>query len=1373
MSRNVIRQLIAQENSRINVLTAQQQFTATEIANIRSTIVKRDKLRQTYYRLRQIASDARFITLKLEWVFLLEERKVGGITKLYKIQTQFTCNNNPADISTQCDWASKCLEHDLTIADSETPPYQKYISNPNYMINVSDAYRNGNKRWKKIDDVPEPQILSRIGASSLNRSQLPRNSFLSATHVLQALDLSYVDQVDAAHHVDERRIEKTVYGCATDVLFYMINHRLIAGAKKSIVVSRRDIFNQLMSIPVASSLSETVTPCVNESDEFQVDPADLVSDVIEGEDDIDLDKITGIPITAFVNFINTRRDIGVTIEFPDKTKIRCGTQYDENSHSKHFDIYCNNNHVSLLTKQPSQKVKLEEHYVECFAKADELIDQTLGRYELVLIREGCLDDIVLTSMKKLKLIPEVKNMGQLIKSVKINQTEYQLAPDYELVKKACAVLKKAFKRPFHEFMFRNQTPTALAHDIVDILLTARGLPTLPHTCEDSWPDSLIINRFKSRHAILSINSPIENVAPGASLRRHTIDISKCYYHAFLQLPNVLGIFTTRDCFEPFNETNDVQFDGEVDFRYEFIVDEFKTHGVTFPMDIWDGKSVTYLLKSNIISYNNIVMVRKPSKLVDISNHKKAITFMRKIFKDESDIFKRLYTSYYGRFGIRSVKDQHGFVSTDPEMISLGHEMRTINSTNDMYLIWKTVDSVRVSNNGNIFRAIVSGGKIDLIKLIAKIVETIPDVHLVATRVDSVAFQSSGNLPEPLLEFINTTRKGDVFAKVQNKFNPVSGNRNWELNRRGERVKIRSRESLNEILESIITGNKGLFARAGTGKTYITVQEANAVDGKKLNLATANVVKNRLKELIPDSDAFTFEAYRQKSPNLSKYAMVIIDEVSMCSDADWATIDRLVEQCYYLNIPIRICGDGNQLPSPDNLSGIYDLTTNRAIKWMFPIQTTLPFNPNARYDRELYDALEILLTEGSLRGFERRIITDQEEDGISLNICWHHDMRDVIVAKKTANGIKSDRYYFTDGYEEFSNGEFITQAQLDELDIRVRNEKRKGTNKKPKKNIRDVLESAITMTVHKAQGATFEERYAIYEALIMHLEMIYVALSRGRSMDQIYIKVDSLEEKTALLNHTFTREVRHPKIISDPVEHFENVYLIYDNHPDYGFDTTILGFEGYGPFNYVGITDRTLEERFEEHKDLERLENGDFRCGAHKPFPRSAQIKLICLTKQHRRKFKSDNPVEIYYINNLKQACLVAGVPEEYNPDCELVNKKGVVSRFAPDATLSETPKAEITTPEIIVAESAKPLNSSDMVALSMIDRWNNHQQTTHAIFIKKDNKNISARKKTKDFSIEKQMRYETLGIDVTVKKMIAFLTKWIHDNLDKTFTFLV
>ena len=56
----------------------------------------------------------------------------------------------------------------------------------------------------------------------------------------------------------------------------------------------------------------------------------------------------------------------------------------------------------------------------------------------------------------------------------------------------------------------------------------------------------------------------------------------------------------------------------------------------------------------------------------------------------------------------------------------------------------------------------------------------------------------------------------------------------------------------------------------------------------------------------------------------------------------------------------------------------------------------------------------------------------------------------------------------------------------------------------KKDLQGIFNLCYCMTIHKSQGSTFDDEYKIYEWEKLSTSLKYVALSRGRDIEKIYI-----------------------------------------------------------------------------------------------------------------------------------------------------------------------------------------------------------------------------------------------------------------------------
>jgi hypothetical protein len=275
-----------------------------------------------------------------------------------------------------------------------------------------------------------------------------------------------------------------------------------------------------------------------------------------------------------------------------------------------------------------------------------------------------------------------------------------------------------------------------------------------------------------------------------------------------------------------------------------------------------------------------------------------------------------------------------------------------------------------------------------------------------------------------------------------------------------------------------------------------------------------------------------------------------------------------------NVPIVLIMDDYQLHAVKHRW--HDWSSAPIIKELFKGNIIrLKYRENSsRYDQTMYTVLQHLKKTGKLHP----ILRDPKhkiDPCLTRNISFTNPKRKAInerileaeiQAKQiTPTIIGKKRYY--EGLNiiahqnnkkfKYFNSQISTIIQIDEDTVKLKGEYR--TIKIPHSKLSD-FDYAFCTTTHKSQGRTIPEPYNIYEVNKMTRRLIYTALSRAKSVDQIHL---TWTDKTFELDNPETDPeeitIQKPDLVKC------KIYEIKD-----------------ATQNYVGRTTTTLEQRFHEH-----------------------------------------------------------------------------------------------------------------------------------------------------------------------------------------------
>jgi phage pi2 protein 07 len=249
--------------------------------------------------------------------------------------------------------------------------------------------------------------------------------------------------------------------------------------------------------------------------------------------------------------------------------------------------------------------------------------------------------------------------------------------------------------------------------------------------------------------------------------------------------------------------------------------------------------------------------------------------------------------------------------------------------------------------------------------------------------------------------------------------------------------------------------------------------------------------------------------------------------------------RIVHTLAKKGITIWAMGDPNQLQGVDGCN-----VPNHYLEDIFDRFITIPWHADARMDHETYDSLQHFTKTGEIKGVnidkiqikpsvQHLAFTNEKCDEINnlYSVAGHGNS--FVLIKNTPFGHNSQRF----------TQEEITMLIADE---EVEYE-----------SLNKYFKMAYCITIDRAQGMTIRDKIQIHEVSRLTKRRMYTALSRVSALSKISFVSKPLEE------------YKNEKVYTLPFDKFlmGYIYGIYQN----------------GKLLYIGKTDKSIKEIFEEHK----------------------------------------------------------------------------------------------------------------------------------------------------------------------------------------------
>ena len=339
--------------------------------------------------------------------------------------------------------------------------------------------------------------------------------------------------------------------------------------------------------------------------------------------------------------------------------------------------------------------------------------------------------------------------------------------------------------------------------------------------------------------------------------------------------------------------------------------------------------------------------------------------------------------------------------------------------------------------------------------------------------------------------------------------------------------------IREITEADITDaiNGGesfaMFGEAGRGKTYMT---ANVIvpqlraNGKSFitaslsHKATENLRKYNI-EAVVIAKIFAIAHNETLNARLlaisQTYDYIIIDEYTLCGLAEMLNFYTLKK----MGMNFIFVGDYHQLPAVES----YQVLNYRSCPFFWDMcdKTYIELKTIHRFDMALNETLTHLYKYGELIGITQEITSDDTQ-----HICYTNKTKDSI---NLGFSLKNDKYEkslkIRDNFimrigspiickvnhlKGFHNSSVFTVQEFTETVVEVIDQNGDKIDidlKDIKEKLNGVynFELGNCITIHSAQGSTLLGRVAIHEISMMTREMLYTAISRATSLNNVCIR----------------------------------------------------------------------------------------------------------------------------------------------------------------------------------------------------------------------------------------------------------------------------
>jgi len=637
----------------------------------------------------------------------------------------------------------------------------------------------------------------------------------------------------------------------------------------------------------------------------------------------------------------------------------------------------------------------------------------------------------------------------------------------------------------------------------------------------------------------------------------------------------------------------------------------------------------FCLKQKVITKKDITMCIYAKQYIKADTFKLFVEHIYKTYDEATS--KKIINYFIGDFGTKFNKEDIGCITSSWEIacsLLLQYQENNkinIDSVKDMHFVRVQTKQPKYNTGLPIHRHIIAGGIINLVNLYNEIKTNERPHKCIAFNTDSIMIkydkseskllkgEDYGFCEDIFESELNKSSPLDNIGKIRDEPYKIKSYHIFEMEDRELEVfepvswNIEVEENFDDFVKQIDNLNSGLITgMPGCGKTEI-INNIQKHDDLILSFTNCAVENARERCGIFKENFYTFDSfftehltYSQKLDRISNYKRIIVDEYSMVPVKFMSLLNTIKRT---QNKKLLFFGDNNQCLSIETTGIIYDYSktstfTNMCDSNMFVCSYKEKFS---RYDLRLKNVLDTFIKDENAAIRLPISLKEKKQKNCYVNICRSLNKKWQIIQECT---IRYNKEFQTNPMQlEFRPT--INSKQINiALDVAVGMKFMCGTNMKElllfngtvveiikfttdnqikiinKNKLHSFshedfikhFEPFFAQTIYRFQGLTIKEDFCIHELPIMSKRELYTSVSRGISLDKVHFN--------------YTNNIFVNSDASNAVE----LKVKVDNDVDEQYLNSKIYKIEFDNYIYIGVTIRSLKERFQEHKKATKGSN---------------------------------------------------------------------------------------------------------------------------------------------------------------------------------------